>query len=1526
MPFIDDENTFGPISIDPTMNLTPKQEGQKTGAGAVIGAAFRTENPIVSALTSFDYDPLKPFDPEYRPWDDVQGTEYEGFSDRFTGARDAADVAAMKSQINQELEDRRTLDAAGASGMMAQMGAAILSPTTLLPGGALVKGAQGVKIGLTGLSVAAWTGLATSIDEVMLHATQQTRTGEESAFAIGGSIILGGILGSGVGALGKQEFKVAAQRAEQAVTMHNDFADGLRSIGAAENPQDFTIRREGLFKAVRAVPGLRAIVRSDPVIRPMLSEISSSRRALSDLVETPLQYKVNEEGQTVLNGEASVEALIKDRTHGSMIKSLSGLNKFYGEYWKDGPVGTLGTMTAPLQRWTQNLAGKTEKLSSRDFMEEVGKAMRRDDKHPIPQVQAAADMLRKEIFDPIKEEAIDFGIFDETLTELKHGNSYFSRVYQQEKIIAHRGDGSENDIMPTLRREFEKRRDIAQQNMAFDRRVSDLEADQFKLKETIRGTQRALDTARSKAVAKRERAKGAEGRSQAVGRATGALRRVFEKRSDDLKALTFTDAETDALRYALSDARGVKRLRPTDLLEAIRGYGGIKDPKIGTRWNGKGWSGGSATEIEQSLDTRARSIRRKDGKDIDTVREAMVEAGYLDEDTTVNDLLDAIDRAARGEDIFSKFDISEDVVRYEAALAFADEMDRLGVDISKPIDKIIAGLGVRTKAEFETSAPGNKGFDKWFGNSVVVDGDGDPMVAFHGTKAEIKDFNPLSWFTEEREMADDYSKSNRSSGDAPKVFEAYLKIEKPFNSDLDLGPSVTFQEFALSAMKQSGAEITDDVLKSVDAIVDGVRPNKMSKVGFWNEFKDETKKLLELLEFDGLKYGEESAFNVSDADTATAATYAPLRADQIRLVGGKYDTVAPSQVDQPFGRGMARNPKTAAIKSKEAGRSADVAGKATDGAEAGVLKALDRLEAAQARVRELDAEVAPKVRDEIKAARDELRKVIPELKKAKKAQDVEEFYAKASDKEIDEAVRDTVNALTGMKPGEAHYKAAMSNPTRARVLDVPDEVIEPWLQSNAQDVMAQYFRSMVPDLEIIKKFGDLEMTKVQEKINAEAARLMEQADSPKARNRIKKERDENLRDLLAMRDRMRGVYGVPADPRSGWIQGARTVRTLSYMGFLGGMTISAIPDVANVIGRAGISAAFGGSFTAITDPKRLALAAKDMAEIGAAADWHLNSRSIAMGDMFDPYGGGTRLEKGLAKGAAVFSQATGMVAWNVGWKSVGGAMVASKMSKAAERMAAGTASKNDMAALAANGIDRLWAERISNQIAQHGDKQGTLWLPRGQNWDDREAFDVFRQAMNREFDVMIVTPGQDLPLSFSKETGKFFLQFKSFAFSAHHRILLAGIQRADADVLAQVVGAMALGGLVSNIKAFQAGDEPKEGAAFWEDALDRSGLGGWLMEPYALAGALTNGMTTISGEEVSRYKSRSAAQGMLGPGVDMAVGMFEGAAAYGAGDASYRDVRKLMRPIPGNNLVWMTGLTRQIEDAVVAATGAKPRQ
>lgn len=1028
MPFKDTDDFFGPLALPDGLSVTPTEEAPN-GIGDILGAAFRTENPVVSAVTSFNYDPLKPFDPDYRPWDDIQGTEYEDYAGRFAGARDVEDVVAMKAQIDREREDRAVLDAAGGIGVLSQMGAALLSPSSLIPGGAVVKGAKGVSIARTGLTVAGSAAFAAALDETVLQGTQETRTAEESAFAIGGSFVLGAVLGAAAGKMTANQFKAASRRVEEAIGLTHEYDAALRSMGAAENRADLTLRREQIFQMVNRVPVLRGVVRSDPVLRAQLSPLQEVRSALVDLVETPLQYAANDAGQSVRIGGPSVEARILDRERNELASALSLLSRSFSEYAKDGPAGTLGTLTAPVTTRFNNLMGKDRKLTANEFMDEVGKAMRRGDKHPIPQVQSAADAMRRNIFDKIKDEAIEVGIFDPDL-QVKNADSYFTRVYNTERIRRHFGDGTSDDIAVVLREEFIRKR--AEAEKALQAKLDDQKAE---TEEIAKATQRALD-------------------------------------------------------------------------------------------------------------------------------------------------------------------------------------------------------------------------------------------------------------------------------------------------------------------KQ----------KSVD-----------------------------------------------------------------------------------------------------------------------------------------------------------------------------EFYASATDAEIDQAVNDTVRSLLGLKPGQHSYEASLSSPTRARVLDVDDLILEPWLESNAEAIMSQYFRQMVPDIEITRRFGDANMTEARTRITEEIAQQMKKAKSAKAKARIQDEGAERLRDLEGMRDRLRNRYGVPDNPRSGWVQANRAFRTASYMGYLGGMMLSAIPDVAGIIGRGGIEGAFGTAATALTDPRKLGLAAKDMAEIGSAAEWWLNSRAMSMAEMFDPYGSGTRLERAMGQGARHFSIATGMIPWNVGWKSVGGAAVASKMAKAADAVRAGKATKKQIRTLAENGIEPHMAERIAKQIDQFGDKDGVLWLPRGQDWTDTEAFDAYRHAMNREFDLMVITPGQDKPLAFSTELGKFFLQFKSFAMSAHNRILLSGIQRADADVLAQVTTAILLAGLASNIKARLGGYEPKEGDAFWEDALDRSGLAGWLMEPYNAMSALSGGLLSITGEPVSRFQARSAVQGLAGPSVDMVASGAEAVNAFATGKANHRDVRKLMRPIPGNNIWYLLPLFQKIEDALVSATGAKPR-
>lgn len=988
MGFFDPEAEVGPVAVPQGLDLNPARKSPTLLEAA--GAAWRMDSPVGSAVSSFAYNPPEPINPSYNPYDEVKGTSYEDYWERFAGARNPGDTAGMKAQIDRENEDRRTLAAAGVPGVMLSMGASLLSPSTFLPGGAVIKGYNGVRIGATALSVGAAAATATALDEVALQQTQVTRTGAESAVAIGGSLILGGVLGAAVGALGAREVRVASRQAEEAVGHKQTVLEGLRSMGAAENARDLTLRREGLFKAIREIPVIGRLMKTSPLLRTVLSDLDEARRASARLAESPYQYRINDTGQTVLAGDAPVETRIKEREYNDLSSAYGGLNKAYAEYWADGPVSTVGRITQPVGRAYSRLLGRKGKLSYDEFMEEVGRAMRRNDTHPIPQVQAAAQHLRKTIFDRIKDEAAEVGIFG-TDMKVKFADSYFSRVYKTGLIARHLGDGTELDMEAMLIRQY--------------------------------SAERAVDGA------------------------------------------------------------------PVDL-------------------------------------------------------------------------------------------------------------------------------------------------------------------------ADVK-----------------------------------------------------------------------------------------------------------------------------------------------------------------------------------------------------------------------------------------------------------------------QAARETVQSILGMKPGQHPYRAGLGSPTKERVLSLTDEVLEPWLESDASVIMGHYFRSLVPDIEITRAFGDLEMTKAIEAINDEAARKSAAAANGKERTKIQAEAREAISDLQAMRDRIRGTYGVPDNPDGFIVQGSRALRNVSFMGHLGGMTLAAIPDVAGVIGRVGIQGAFGASIDLVTNPKRLFKSVADTKDFGAASEWFLNSRAASLSDVFDPYARRTKLDLAGSWAADKFSKATGMVHWNIAWKSIGTAVIASRMGKAAEAVRAGSASANELRLLGANGIEPFMAERIAKELEKHADKEGRIWMPNAGQWTDRDAFHAFRRAMVREMDIMVITPGQDIPLSFSKEAGKFFLQFKRFGFSAYERILLAGLQRADADVVAQFTTAVLLGGLVSNIRS----KEPKEGAAFWEDAIDRSGVAGWLMEPYNAASALSGGRLSFSGEPVSRFQSRSVTAGLLGPSVDMTTGVVEAINAFSTGQASYRDVRKLMRPIPGNNLPYLMGLFQKIEDAIVKATGAKPR-
>ena len=93
----------------------------------------------------------------------------------------------------------------------------------------------------------------------------------------------------------------------------------------------------------------------------------------------------------------------------------------------------------------------------------------------------------------------------------------------------------------------------------------------------------------------------------------------------------------------------------------------------------------------------------------------------------------------------------------------------------------------------------NAAFRKWFGDSKVVDADGNPLVVYHGTQHEILSFStecvpgratsgdPLmdclgAHFTDDRKVAEGFAGGwyRKKQTGKPRVYAVYLRLEQPY--------------------------------------------------------------------------------------------------------------------------------------------------------------------------------------------------------------------------------------------------------------------------------------------------------------------------------------------------------------------------------------------------------------------------------------------------------------------------------------------------------------------------------------------------------------------------------------------------------------------------------------------------------------------------------------------------------------------------------------------------------------------------
>ena len=523
----------------------------------------------------------------------------------------------------------------------------------------------------------------------------------------------------------------------------------------------------------------------------------------------------------------------------------------------------------------------------------------------------------------------------------------------------------------------------------------------------------------------------------------------------------------------------------------------------------------------------------------------------------------------------------------------------------------------------------------------------------------------------------------------------------------------------------------------------------------------------------------------------------------------------------------------------------------------------------------------------------------------------------------DDIINKIIGAPAGIVPGELIPDGLTKHAgfTKARTLNIPDERIKDFLESDVNYVMENYIRQVAPEIELTKRFGRVDMDGQIKAITEDYNRLISEAATPKERAKLEKRREADLRDIRAMRDRLLGTYGAPKDPASFFVRAGRVARHVNFLRLLGGMTISSLPDMARPIMQHGLRSALKPLGKMMMDISKMRIAKADLREMGIGLEYALSSRSKVIADLNDPYSRRSFLERGLEWSSQKFGNFTLMNQYTDTMKMWSGLITQSKILNAANVVAGGKKlSKKEITKLAHIGIDESMLHRIADQYSRHGEDLDGLLTGHSHLWDDRVVHEAFQSAILKDVRTTVITPGiGDTPLMMSSELGKIVMQFKTFFFATHNRALVSGIQSGDASFYYGALLQVGLGSLVYVLKSMMAGREINtDPANLVKEGLDWSGMMGWLGEPNNVLENLSGGTYGMSamfgGPPASRYQSRNGIGALLGPTFDLGGDIKNITAGVLNGEFDDREVRSVRKLLPFQNLFYLAPLLNQVEE------------
>lgn len=414
-------------------------------------------------------------------------------------------------------------------------------------------------------------------------------------------------------------------------------------------------------------------------------------------------------------------------------------------------------------------------------------------------------------------------------------------------------------------------------------------------------------------------------------------------------------------------------------------------------------------------------------------------------------------------------------------------------------------------------------------------------------------------------------------------------------------------------------------------------------------------------------------------------------------------------------------------------------------------------------------------------------------------------------------------------------------------------------------------------------------TEIENQANADIANL--QTTDPNALKKIRqaeKRRDADIRDITAMVDMIRGTLQQNNNTILNAFQLPKLIKGLkgyNHIRSMGQAMLSSIPDLAAFIHVHGLNRTIGDMVIPFIQNlhrmiyrffgSRLAkLAGKDFhlprnvyeEALQEIRDWGIgcditfhNSRANNLSGMSETFGD-SRINRWIDKHAQYSTYYSGQAGWNQGVGVRAGYMASSSLISLARRVAeGGYISTKKMNFLKQYGVTDKMLVEFAEQFKKFGKEEGGVVIAGTKGWSNRQAAFDFEVACNRITDNTILNPSLEKPLFFSTPIGGLMGQFKSFAFGANQRYLMAGLQRMEAESLAAAATAVGLGIAQRAVKDIISQGELKERSTIeWiKIGVDASGITGIIPEIESYAEAATSGVFNVenllSGKVEKRY-------------------------------------------------------------------------